>query len=92
MLWEVEELQKISELQPELVEDALKKLWINKPELYRAVIVNAYLDEKISLGKAAELLGISRMELEKEFKEKGIPVRRLASEDIVAEAEAIKRW
>jgi hypothetical protein len=41
MLWEVEELQKISELQPELVEDALKNLWKNKPELHRAVVVNA---------------------------------------------------
>jgi predicted HTH domain antitoxin len=73
----VEELQKISELQPELVEDALKNLWKNKPELHRAVVVNAYLDEKISLSKAAELLGMTRMELEREFKEKGIPLRHL---------------
>jgi len=92
MLWEVEELQKISEIQPELVEDALKNLWKNKPELYHAVVVNAYLDEKISLSKAAELLGMTRTELEREFKEKGIPLRRLSAEDVAAEAEAITRW
>jgi len=91
-LWEVEELKKVSEVQPELVEDALKKLWENKPELYRAVVVNAYLDEKVSLGKAAELLGMPRMLLEKEFVEKGIPIRRLSAEDVAAEAEAVKRW
>ncbi len=56
MLWEVEELQKISEIQPELVEDALKNLWKNKPELYHAVVVNAYLDEKISLSEDGGVL------------------------------------
>lgn len=92
MIWEVEELEKLSELQPELVEKALKDLWERNPDLFRVVVINAYIDEKISLGKAAELLSLTRIELEKEFQIKGIPIRRLSKEDIIAEAEAIKKW
>lgn len=47
---------------------------------------------KINLSKAAEFLGISRLKLEKELKAKGIPIRHLSQEDIVAEVEAIKGW
>ena len=31
-------------------------------------------------------------EVEKEFRVKGIPIRHLSAEDIVAEVEAIKEW
>lgn len=92
MLWEVEELKKISEINPEIVEEAMKYLWEKKPELYKSVVTNAYLDKKINLTKASELLGITRIELEKELRQKGIPVRHLSQEDIIAEAEAIKEW
>ena len=90
MLWEVEELKKISEIQPEMIEDALKDLWKKNPELYKVIVVNAYIDGKINLGKASELLNLSRVEFEKELKAKGIPIRHLTAEDIVAEVEAIK--
>lgn len=92
IFWEVEELKKIGESQPDVVEVALKDLWRNRPELYKAVVMNAYIDEIISLSKAAELLNMSRLELEKEFRIKGIPIRHLSSEDIVAEVDAIKEW
>ena len=92
MLWEVEELKKVSEINPEMVEEAMKYLWEKKPELYKAVVMNAYLDEKINLTKASELLGISRLEFERELKQKGVPIRHLSQEDIVAEVEAIKEW
>jgi len=92
MLWEVEELKKISEIQPEIVEEALKDLWKRNPGLYRIIVINAYIDEKINLSKAAELLEISRLELERELKGKGIPVRQLTAEDAAAEAEAIQEW
>ncbi|MBF0289415.1 MAG: UPF0175 family protein [SAR324 cluster bacterium] len=92
MLWEVEELQKVSEVHPEVVKKALNELWKRNPDLHKEVVINAYLDEKINLGKAAERLNISRLELEQELKEKGIPVRHLCKEDIVAEVEAIKEW
>jgi len=91
MLWEVEELIKVSELQPDLVGSALTNLWKENPQLHKVVVMNAYLDAKISLGKGAEILGVTRIELEREMMEKGIPIRRLSTEDISAEVEAVKR-
>lgn len=90
--WTVEELKKLSEIQPEIVERALQHLWKVEPHIYKSIIISAYIDEKISLSKAAELLGITRIEMEKEFKEKGIPLRLLSKKDVVAEVEALKAW
>lgn len=92
MLWEVEELKKLSEIQPEVVEDGLKALWDKKPILHKKVVINAYMDGKVNLGKAAEILEMSRLELERELKEKGVPVRHLTAADVSAEVEAIKEW
>lgn len=52
----VEELKKLSEIQPEIVESALQRLWKEEPHIYKSIIISAYVDEKISLSKAAELL------------------------------------
>jgi predicted HTH domain antitoxin len=49
-------------------------------------------EEKINLGKAAELLGVHRLELQNELREKGVPIRGLSKEDVIAEAEAIREW
>ena len=38
-----------------------------------AMVVGAYLEGHINLGKAAELLGMHRLQLQREFLEKGIP-------------------
>ncbi len=92
MLWEIEELKKISQSKPEAVKYALNKLFSDNPEIKRAVVVNAYLDKKINLSKAAEELGLHRLELEKQFELEGIPLRKISGEDIEAEAAAIKRW
>jgi hypothetical protein len=48
MEWEVEELCKLGKIPPEILEVALKELWQKKPALYKSVIINAYLDEKIN--------------------------------------------
>ena len=45
---EVEELCKLGKIPPEILEVALKELWQRKPALYKSVIINAYLDEKIT--------------------------------------------
>ncbi len=92
MSWAVEELRKLNEIQPDIVEKALKDAWEKNPDVYKSVVVGAYLDEKISIGKAAELLGMTRVELLREFREKGIPIRGLSKEDVVAEVEALKAW
>jgi predicted HTH domain antitoxin len=92
MQWEVEELKKLSETQPDLVEPALKDLWQRNPDLYRSIVTSAYLDGKISLGKAAELLGMTRWELQREFITRGVPLRFLTEEDVLAEVKAIQQW
>jgi hypothetical protein len=48
MEWEIEELRKLGKIQPEILEVALKDLWQRKPALYKSVILNAYLNEKIN--------------------------------------------
>lgn len=92
MLWEIEELKKISQTKPEAVKYALNKLFNDNPAIKRAVVVNAYLDKKINLSKAAEELGLHRLELEKQFELEGIPIRRISDEDLKAEAVAVKKW
>ena len=92
MEWEVEELCKLGKIQPEILEAAFKELWQRNPALYKSVVINAYIDEKISLGKAAELLGMHRLELQNELREKGVPIRGLSKEDVIAEVEAIREW
>lgn len=92
MEWEVEELHKLSKIQPDIVNVALKEMWQKNPDLYKSIVINAYLDEKINLSKAAELLGVDRMELQTELRAKGVPIRFLSKEDVIAETEAIKEW
>ena len=56
-------------------------------------VLRDYLDERISLGKAAQLLQVSRFELEATFQRLGIPVRRgpLSIEDAQAEIATARR-
>jgi len=41
-------LCELGKIQPELLEVALEELWARKPALYKSVVINAYLDEKIN--------------------------------------------
>jgi predicted HTH domain antitoxin len=58
-----------------------------------ARVLRDYLDERINLGKAAELLQLSRFELEDSFLRLGIPLRRGARsiEDAQAEIASARR-
>ncbi len=49
--WAVEELKKLSEIQPEIVESALQRLWKEELQTYKSIVISAYVDEKISLRK-----------------------------------------
>ena len=62
-------------------------------DILEARVLRDYLDETISLGKAAELLQLSRFELEGSFQRLGIPLRRGARsiEDAQAEITAARR-
>jgi hypothetical protein len=62
-------------------------------DLPEARVLQDYLDESINLGKAAELLHLSRFELEDSFQRLEIPLRRGARsiEDVQADIAAARR-
>jgi prevent-host-death family protein len=72
---------------------ALDAIQGNADGLPEARVLRDYLDEKINLGKAAELLQISRLELEESFRRLEIPLRRGArsADDAQAEIAAARR-
>lgn len=92
--WAFEQLSKIRRQQPEKVDEALNHLLQNDPDLRWSAVITAYLDKEISLGKAAELLGLHSLELREKFIELGIPIylgpANLA--EAQAEVDAIKTW
>ncbi len=61
--------------------------------LLEARVLRDYLAEKINLGKAAELLQLSRFDLEESFLRLGVPLRRGAHsiEDAQAEIATARR-
>jgi predicted HTH domain antitoxin len=91
MRWALEQLGKLDEMQPDLVDDALQTLWQQSPALLRRLVIGAYLDEQISLSRAAELVGLTRLELQRQLVQEGIPIRSLSEEACRAEVEALRQ-
>lgn len=92
--WELEQLTRLSQRRPELVSAALRRLLAEDDELRWALVVSAYLDRQINLGKAAELLDVHELELRDRFLELGIPLR-IGPADMAearAEVEAVRSW
>jgi len=60
---------------------------------FESRVLRDYLDERINLGKAAEMLQVTRFELEASFQRLGIPLRRglRSIEDAQAEIAAARR-
>ena len=54
-MWQLEQLQLLQQKDPQLVHDAINQLLNGNDELKRQLVVGAYLDDQINLGKAAEL-------------------------------------
>ncbi len=92
--WTYDQLIKVRQYRPELVDPMIEEIMSRQTELHRLVVIGAYLDEKINLGKAAELLGLHRLELQEQFKEQGIPLRLGpgAPEEAHGELAAITKW
>ena len=92
--WMLEQLVKVERHQPEIVERAVREMLAQQTDLRWSVVVGAYLDGEINLGKAAELLGMHRLELQERFIAQSIPVR--IGPDTIAEARAelaaIESW
>ena len=92
--WEIDQLLKLRDRQPDLLEPAAQRLVAENEEIRWSVVVGAYQDEQINLGKAAELLGQSELELRDRFIELGIPLR-IGPADLAearAEVEAVRAW
>lgn len=71
----LKQLERIAQVEPEAVERLLFMLPKQFPELWQAVVIGAYLDDEINLSKAAELLEKHPIELRRDFKKQGIPVK-----------------
>ena len=92
--WTYNQLLKVRQYRPELVDQMLDTILTQQEELRRLVIVGAYIDKEINLGKAAELLKIHRLELQEQFVRQGIPIRLGVDtpEEAQAELAAITQW
>ena len=92
--WEIEQLLKLRERQPDLIDPALRRLVEENVEIRWSVVVGAYQDRQINLGKAAELLELTELELRDRFIELGIPLR-IGPADLAearAEVGAMRAW
>ncbi|MEJ2212447.1 MAG: UPF0175 family protein [Anaerolineae bacterium] len=92
--WELDQLIKLRERQPELVETAVSRLIRENDEIRWSVAVGAYQEGQVNLGKAAELLDMTEVELRERFTELGIPLR-IGPADLAearAEVNAIRAW
>jgi predicted HTH domain antitoxin len=92
--WETEQLIKLIENHPDIVNQAVHQFVLENEDIRWSVVVGAYQDEQINLGKAAEFLGLSEMELRERFVELGIPLRVGAADvsEARAEVSAIRSW
>ncbi len=89
--WFWKQLSKLRELHPELVAEALDQIWRSNLKLRRVIVIDAYLEGVINLSKAAELLGLSRWQLQQEFLEQGIPLR-LGPETVEEARAEVQAW
>jgi len=73
---------------------AIRRLVQEDEDIRWSVVVGAYRDEQINLGKAVELLGLAEIELRQRFIELGIPLRigPVDRAEAEAEVEAVRAW
>jgi predicted HTH domain antitoxin len=92
--WRLRQLVKLEQSQPALVHGALEKLLAQDDALRWSLVISAYLDEEVSLARAADLLGLHPLELREQLIAKGVPLL-LGPEDEAdahAEIDAIRAW
>jgi predicted HTH domain antitoxin len=92
--WTFAQLTKLYKQQPKLVDRALQTMIASNPDLTWSLVVTAYLDEEINLGRAAELLDLHELELRERFVELGVPLRLGPADkaEARAEAQALASW
>ena len=74
--WEIDQLVKARLFPDEesVLKTALRSLFQSKPELKRKMIVSAYTQGEISLGKAAQLLAVCLEEMKEIIVESGAKI------------------
>ena len=92
--WTFAQLNKLYKQQPTLVDNALQTMVESNPDLAWSLVISAYLDEEINMGKAAEMLEMHELELRERFIELGIPLRLgpLNEAEARAEVQALNAW
>lgn len=92
--WTFTYLTKIHKQQPKLVNIALQGMLESNPDLAWSLVISAYLDGEINLGKAAEMLDVHELELRDRFIDLGIPLRIGSADKAEARAEvqALSSW
>lgn len=88
-IWIVKGIENVVKSNPKRLEELLANLRRDK-ELFEEIVISAYVEGLISLSKASELLEITRDEMAEILRKRGIPLRNLNKDDLVAEVEAIK--
>jgi predicted HTH domain antitoxin len=74
--WEIDQLVKARLFPNEqaVLRSALRALFESQPRLRRQMVVRAYIAGEISLGKAAEVLGVSHEEMKDILREEGAQI------------------
>ncbi|MFP3946484.1 MAG: UPF0175 family protein [Archaeoglobaceae archaeon] len=88
-LWVTRGLEKVFNVNPKRLEEFINYLKKDR-EFFEEIVISAYVDGVISLSKAAELLEVTRDELAEDLKRKGVPIRKLSKEDVLAEVDIAK--
>lgn len=74
--WEIDQLVKARLFPDEqaVLRSALRALFQSQPELRRQMVIRAYTSGEISLGKAAEMMGVSHEEMKDILSESGAEI------------------
>lgn len=92
-MWQLKQLEKLGEIEPDIVDGAIKILLEKEVALKEKLIIGAYMDGDINFSKTAELLNVHPVKLRDRFLSKGIPVKIgiLSDEEIQAEVAAARK-
>jgi predicted HTH domain antitoxin len=87
-MWQLKQLEKLREIEPDVVDGAIQTLLEKEIVLKEKLIVGAYMDGDINFSKTAELLDMHPVKLREVFLSRGIPIKIGVSSEEEIQAEA----